>query len=166
MLIVGFSSTKAIVSRIIMWATRSKASHSYIRFEVAGEPIVIHANQHGVNCDHYIKFKKGKKIVKEFKMDLTPEQEYDIVSYALKRLDSPYDFLSVIGFGWVLFCKLFGCNVKNPFPNKSAYQCSEFVLRALREAGKVRGLENIPKERVAPETLINILSKHNLATEI
>jgi len=166
MLIVGFSSTKKIMSRIIMWATRSKASHSYIRFDVAGEPVVIHSNQHGINCDHYDKFKKSKKIVKEFKMDLSPEQEKAILSHALKLLDTPYDFLSVVGFGWVLLCKALGCKVKNPFPNRSAYQCSEFVLRTLREAGKLDGFDHIPRERVSPEDLINILSKHELSTEI
>ena len=166
MIIVGFSSTKAIMSRIIMWATRSKASHSYIRFEVAGEPIVIHSNQHGVNCDHYTKFKKGKKIVKEYELDLTPEQEQIILAYVLKRLDSPYDFLSVLGFGWVLFCKALGRKVKNPFPNRAAYQCSEFVLRSLRDAGKLDGFNHLARERVAPEDLIKVLNDHKLATEI
>jgi len=164
-MIIGFSTTNKIMSRIIRWFTRSKASHSYVRIQVSDEPIVIHANQHGVNCDHYSKFKKSSKIVSEFELLVTPAEEKQAISHALRLLDRPYDFLSVIGFGWVLFCRMLGCKVKNPFPNRSAYQCSEFALSTMKKAG-IGGLDKLPRERVAPEDLITALSASDQAKEV
>jgi len=164
-MIIGFSSTNKILSRIIKWATRSKASHAYVLIMVAGEPIVIHSNQHGVNCDHYNKFKKDKKIVSEYKLLLDEETEKQATANALRLLDKPYDFLSVLGFGWVLLCKALGCKAKNPFPNRSAYQCSEFALTVMRKAG-IEGTDKLPKERVSPEDLIDCLEGSSQAKEI
>lgn len=164
-MIVGFSTTNKIMSRIIKWATRSKASHSYVLVTIAGEPIVIHANAHGVNCDHYNKFKKDKKIVVEYKLLIDENKEKQAIATAVRLLDQPYDFLSIVGFGWVLLWKTFGCKVKNPFPNRSAYQCSEFALTVMRKAG-INGLEDLKKELVAPEYLIERLEVSSQAKEV
>lgn len=164
-MIIGFSTTDKIMSKIIKWATRSKASHAYIIIEVAGEPVVIHSNQHGINCDHYNKFVRGKKIISEYSLLINIDKEQLATSYAIRMLDEPYDFLSVIGFGWVLLCRALGYKVKNPFPNKSAYQCSEFALNVLRKAG-LGGLDNLSRERVAPEDLINVLDNNIVANRI
>jgi len=164
-MIIGFSTTDKIMSRIIRWFTRSKASHSYILVSIAGEPIVIHSNQHGVNCDHYKKFKKGKKIVKEYKLLISAEEEKQATALALRLLDRPYDFLSIVGFGWVLINKMFGRKTGNPFPNRSAYQCSEFALAIARKA-KLEGFDDFNRELVSPEDLIDAMEINQKAKEI
>lgn len=164
-MIIGFSTTNKVFSRVIRWATGSKASHTYLLVKVAGEPIVIHSTQQGVNCDHYKKFKKSKNIVTEYKLLIPEETEKIVLSAALKLLDRPYDFPSIIGFGWVLLNKAFGRKTKNPFPNRSAYQCSEFGLEMLKTAG-INGLEDFDRELVSPEDLIDFLDKCKKVKEI
>ena len=157
-MIIGFSSTTNILSRIIMWATHSKASHSFLIFEVADEPIIIQSSIHGVECMNYYRFLEGHKIVAKYKLsDKLEEQE--ALSASIKLLNSPYDFLSVFGFGWVLFCKMFGKKVKNPFPNRNAYQCSEFVLTVLKAAGLNGKLKDLDPELTSPEDLIECLNQ-------
>jgi hypothetical protein len=164
-MIIGFSSTDMIFSRIIKWVTRSKASHSYVLILVEGELVVIHSNQHGVNCDYYERFKRTKQIVAEYQLLISEDKEQLAAATALKLLDKPYDFLSVFGFAWVLINRFFGRKVKNPFPNRSAYQCSEFVLEVLKSAG-LEGIENLDRELVSPEDLIEFLNKCSEAKEV
>jgi len=159
---VGFSSSNAIPSKIIRWFTRSKASHSYIRFEVEGEPILIEANAHGVVCEHYESFKKHNAIVAEFELNITQEQEHAIVAYALKQLLRPYDFPGLLGFGWVLLNKMIGRKVKQPFVEKSAYFCSELVIAALQSANFPLS-HFLDRHITSPEDIIEFLDSSFLA---
>jgi len=164
-MIIGFSTTNKIFSRLIKWVTGSKASHSYVLVTVAGEPIVVHSTHNGVNCDHYNKFKKDKKVVAEYELLIDEETEKNATAHALRLLDKPYDILSIVGFGWVLFCKSLGFKVKNPFPNRSAYQCSEFALTIMRKAN-LEGSEKFAKELVSPEDLISFVKDHQKTKEL
>jgi hypothetical protein len=164
-MIIGFSTTNRIFSRLIKWATRSRASHAFVMVKVAGEPIIIHATHNGVNCDHYKVFKKSKKIVVQYKLEVPEENKLAATATALKLLDRPYDFLSIVGFGWVLFNKALGRQTKNPFRNRTAYQCSEFALEILRAAG-VKGLDQFDRELVSPEDLMNFLSNYSNAEKL
>jgi len=156
---IGFSSGNSLISRAIKLATRSKASHSYIVFRAAGERLVIHANERGVGCEHYENFKKHATIVAEYELVMNDIEEHVALSYALKQLTKPYDFLAVIGFGWVVLNKMIGIQVKQPFRNRSAYFCSELVITALQAA-------NFPlshffdRERTSPEDIIDFLDSH------
>jgi hypothetical protein len=163
--IIGFSSTDAIISRIIKWFTRSKASHAYVLFEVAGEQLVIHSTEKGINCDCYRKFVKENKIVAEYKLLIDKDSDRRALAQAICMLDKPYDFLSVLGFGWVIFNRVIGRRIKNPFPNRSAYHCSEFALTMLRKA-KLQDLEHLSRELTAPEDLIHALDVHPQAKEL
>lgn len=164
-MIIGFSTTDSIISRIIIWATRSEASHSYVLFYVAGELLVIHSGIYGVNCDYYKKFQKSNKIVSEFKLLIDPDKERHALAHAIHKLDNKYDFLSVIGFGWVLFNRVIGRRVKSPFTNQSAYHCSELALEEMRCAG-LKDLDAYDRELTSPEDLIHCLSAHQQAKEI
>lgn len=164
-MIIGFSTTNGLVSKIIRWATRSEASHSYVMFYVAGKPLVIHSTQKGVNCDCYAKFVKNNKIVAEYKLLVPQEDEKQALAHAICLLDKKYDFLSIVGFAFVLLNRTFGRRVKNPFPNRSAYHCSEFALEEMRRAG-LEDLDAFDRESTAPEDLIHCLSAHTQAKEI
>jgi len=164
-MIIGFSTTDKLVSKILRRITRSEASHSYVLFQVAGETMVIHANQQGVNCDYYNKFCRKNKIVVEYKLLITKDAEQCALSHAIRLLDKKYDFGSIIGFGWVLLNRVFGRRVKNPFPSRSAYQCSEFALEEMRCAG-LQDLDAYDRELTAPEDLIHCLSAHQQAKEV
>lgn len=162
---VGLSTTGSVVSGIIRWLTRSKASHSFMRFEVAGEDVVIHSTSNGVNLDYYPKFKKKNKIIAEFKIKSTKAKEQAAIRYALQNLDRPYDYLAIAGFLWVLIAKTFGKKVKNPFPNRSAYFCSELTIKALVAAG-VEGADKLDPELTSPEDLLDFYEAHAKAEKI
>lgn len=156
---IGFSTTGSVVSGIIRWLTRSKASHSFIRFQVAGEDVVLHSTSHGVNLDYYPKFAKKNKIICEHKITMTKANENKAIGYALKQLDRPYDYLAIAGFLWVLIAKSFGKKVKNPFPNRSAYFCSELTVNALKEAG-FKSADKLDPELTSPEDLMEFIDNH------
>jgi uncharacterized protein YycO len=152
---VGFSYGNSILSVIIKRITRSQASHSYIVFCVAGEELVVQANQHGVCCENYKTFKQHSNIVVEFELNASNEQEQKILSYALRQLLRPYDVLALLGFGWVLIGKALGTKFKQPFKNRAAYFCSELIMSSLKHGGFVIG--NVDPELTSPEDLIQIL---------
>lgn len=156
---IGFSTTNGIISRLIKWLTRSKASHSYIYFKMAGEAMVLHATAHGVNMDYYPKFKNKNKIIAEYKVNLVEEKEQDALSYAFKKVDQPYDYLAIVGFLWVLILKSFGKKAKNPFPNRSAYFCSEIAIEALK-AADFPGADALDRELTSPEDIMEFLDNH------
>jgi hypothetical protein len=60
---------------------------------------------------------------------------------------------------------MFGRKVKNPFPNKSAYFCSEFILLMLRAIG-VQEAFKMDQETTSPEDLIELLDKLSIAKRI
>lgn len=156
-MIVGFSKAKNILSRLIRWVTKSEVSHTFLRLKIKGQDMVLHSNQWGVNFDQYEDFVKHSDIVAQF--ELTMEQEDAAWDYALTKLDRPYDFLAIAGFAWVLLNKRFGRKTKNPFPNKSAYFCSELVIEALK-AAEFPGSADLDRELTSPEDLINFLNIH------
>ena len=138
---IGLSSGREFVSKFIKWITRSEASHTFICFDVAGEEVVLHANQHGVNCTSHKKFTSNNDIVCEYDIKLTKANTDKALGHALRKLHSRYDYFAAFGFLWVLINKSFGRKVKNPMPNRSAYMCTELVVMALRK-GNFPGSED------------------------
>jgi hypothetical protein len=163
-MIIGLSTSNKITSRLIRWLTRSKVSHAYVRFEIAGEPLVIHATQDGINCDYYNHFIRHSIVVEEYDLLVDREKEKMALAYAVKQLDHPYDFLSIAGFVWVLINKTFGRKIKNPFRNRAAYNCSEFANHVLSRAGlDTSGLDI---ETTSPEDISYFLKNHNKAQQL
>ena len=163
-MIIGFSTTNKALSRLIRWFTRSKASHAYLRFTVAGEELVLHSTRHGINFDHYSKFKSHNKVVKEYRILVDEATETEGLRAALRLIDQPYDFLSIAGFAWVLACRSIGLKVKAPFRNRAAYHCSEFGLTILRKLGL--DCPGAKRELTSPEDLMSCLGKLEQAKEI
>jgi len=159
---IGFSSGNSFVSRAIRWFTHSKASHTYIVFTAADEKLVINANVHGVVCEHYENYKKHTTIVAEYDIVMSEDEEHTALAYALKQLLLPYDFLALFGFGWVLFNKAFGRQVRQPFRNKAAYICSELVITTL-QAPNFPASHLMDREFTSPEDIIDFLDSHNRA---
>lgn len=152
---IGFSTTNSPVSKVIKFFTRSKVSHAYIVFDVAGEQLIIHSTQKGVNCDYYPTFAKNHTIVAEYEITADPEKEKLALAESIKLLDQPYDFLSIVGFVWVLTLRAIGIKARAPFKNRSAYYCSELGLMILRKLDMdCPGME---RELTSPEDLLECL---------
>jgi len=156
---VGFSAGHVLLSKIIMKLTNSKASHSFIVFEAAGQELVIQANIHGVVCEHYDDFKKHSTIIAEYELLLTLAQEKAVLGYALQQLLQPYDVFALIGIAWVILNKKLGRKVKQPFRNRHAYFCSELIATSLQAANFVLS-HQLDREMVSPEDMIEFLDSH------
>ena len=165
MMIIGFSTSSSLLSRIIRWATNSKVSHSYAVFDTDGGRLVIHSNISGVNTDHYIKFMKLHDIISEYAILVSEDLVKKACTCGMEKLDASYDFCALIGFGWVVLNRLMGRKIRNPFRNKSAYFCSELILMMLRAMG-VQEAFKMGQETTSPEDLIQLLDKLPFAKRI
>jgi hypothetical protein len=101
-------------------------------------------------------FDKENTTVAEFSLDLdfTP-----CIDEMFEMVGGPYDYLGLLGQGWVLFGRVFGKLWSNPLQRDDAWYCAELVAHFLQEAG-----DTIPYEpsQVSPGLLLSILenSKH------
>ena len=165
MIRVGFSHGHVFLSKIIEWMTGSKASHSYIVFDVVDQQIVLQADIHGVCCQHYDNFKKDETIVAEYELLITPEQKDALLSFGLKKLLLPYNYFAIIGFIWVVINKKFGRKINQPFNVKNSYFCSELVIAAL-QAGMFPLSHTLDMATTSPEDIIQFLDAHPGASKL
>lgn len=154
-MIIGFSKNNGILSRLVRWATRSKVSHAYIIFDVAGESVVLHSTRRGINFDLLSDFVSYNEPVADYILMIDSDTEQRGVQSSIKLLDSPYDFLSLAGFAWVLACRAVGFEVRAPFKNRAAYHCSEFALTVLQNVDI--DFPNADPELTSPESLMSLL---------
>jgi len=86
-------------------------------------------------------------------------KENTTISYLIKQLDQPYDYLAAIGSLWVFLNRALGKKVKNPLNKKYSYFCSELLLTALKIADW-QGTENLDPHTTFPEDLMQFLNNH------
>ena len=124
-IIVGFSHSTNIFSRLIMWATKSKISHTYI---ILPNSIVYQASGLKVNEVSYEYFLTYETVIKEIEIELTDEQFAKGEQFRIKSLGKPYSIREILGFSWILFMKSLGKKVTNPFKDgDKAYVCVKLV---------------------------------------
>ena len=72
-IVVGFSTTNSLISKIIRSFTKSEVSHSYIRVydEFLKTPLILHADWGGVMFSHAEKFDIENRAAEEFIIDDT-----------------------------------------------------------------------------------------------
>jgi len=137
-MMVGFSYSNKILSRIIRKATRSECSHCYILDPDAG--LVFHAQGMTVHALSYENFKKQNVIVWESGETGIPFSHTDW-NWLRNQLGKPYGTATLIGHAIPL---LF--NTPNPFNDSDySFTCSELVARWA-------GIKNA--ERARPDQLL------------
>ncbi len=78
-------------------------------------------------------FDSLEDIYAEFEISVTDDTKQKMVQWAVDECGSPYSLGQIVGFGWILFMRLFGKSVKNPFYNPSSFVCSELVADILNQ---------------------------------
>ena len=139
----------------------SPYSHAYVRFylESSNQWIVLQASGLKVNMITWENFQKIEIIVKEFEISMTSEKHARFLRWAFLKLGIPYGVLPVIGIGIVLFLKMLGITVKNPFPRgQSELFCSELVDYTLLYFTRLP-LEEYP-DVTTPKDLMDLLTKY------
>jgi len=146
---IGFSHSNNLFSKLIMWATKSNISHTYIRLDTT---IVYQASGLSVNETTYEDFLSYETVIQEIPVEVSDEQFALGEQFRLQSLGKPYSVKEVIGFAWVLFMKIFGRKVSNPLKDgNSAYVCSKLVCdyAGINDAG----------ENLDPDDVYNLVSK-------
>jgi hypothetical protein len=141
-IIVGFSRPKAWLEpfswliRLVCWAPYS---HTYIRFYSATYDrwLIYQASGLKVNFIGQTMFNQLEDVCDEFTVPVCSKTITNTVKRAIDNCGSPYGISQIVGLGWVLFMKIFGKNVKNPFYSGSSYFCSELVTDILTEIKSV-----------------------------
>ncbi len=121
---IAFFSGSSFFSRAIQLFTHSPISHAAIGFEKDGKKYWLEAVGAGVRI-----------IPREWETDLYAEFQVlpnieNEVAIAEKKVGEPYAKLTILGFVIMMVAKWFGIGIDNPFYEKSAVVCSEFVVEA------------------------------------
>lgn len=140
---VGFSHSNNLFSKLIMWATKSNISHTYIKL---GDGIIYQASGLSVNEQTDEDFLTYETVIEEMQVQVSDDQFAAGEKFRVASLGKPYSIKEVLGFVWVMFMKCFGKEVANPLKDGgSAYVCSKLVCNYI---GIDDSLENLTPEDV------------------
>ena len=145
-IIVGFSYSNSLFSKLIKIFTSSKISHTYIRLPVPeyNTSVVFQASLLSV---HYVTadvFKSHSTIVEEYELEVSDEQFSVGEKFRVTEVGKPYSYTQILGFLYVLMLRKFGKKVSNPLSNGDhAYVCVEVVANSI---GVSNGESMTPEE--------------------
>ena len=154
-ILVVFSTSNHLLSKIIRFVTRSKVSHCSVWFPLFGVPVVLQASIGGVKPALLSEWVKHNKIVKKFKplIDVT-----EGLGEAVKLLNTKYDYIGLLGYIPVLVGRWLKQKVKNPFASPTRVVCSEFVLR-LDANDRIPEWNDLEWESTDPQLLMESCGK-------
>jgi hypothetical protein len=135
-IIIGFSTSSSIVSRVIRWFTRSKISHAWVSFysEELGFRLIMHATFGGYKLERWVKWKKENKIISKF--SCSTDLSYGVRKMA-EQLGKDYDWKSAA----MLACRRWIRKFYNPVQDPDMLQCSEAITKLLHYHSFALGLD-------------------------
>ena len=150
-----FSTSSMWTSAIIRWFTRSRCSHVMLGCEVMGIPMLLHCTDGGVQFTPRKQWFAENRLVAEytFKPDIS-----EGVKTATDLLGLRYDYMSLVGFVWVLFWRWLKYKVKNPLASARAMVCSEFILH-VDHKDKIPEWNELEYETTTAEDLLVLCEK-------
>ena len=157
MIKIGFSTSKALTSRAIRWATRSRVSHTFLLVEGSffGQDMVMEAVASGFRLVPFATFKKQNEIVTL----ITPVVPLDKgVEEAVNWLGERYNFEGIFGMLFVLLGRWLGRKWRNPFRSANSLFCSEVNTLVVKESG-YPGTAGLDPFSTDPEDLEECLAK-------
>lgn len=138
---IGFSTARD--PNPIAWVIRkvegTPYSHVYleIKSESLARSLIYHASHTTLHFTGLQRFAQTNKIIEEFELLVTDEQQQQILQYCIDHADTPYGAMELLGIGWVRLCRKFGKKVRNPFRDGQRTQvCSELIGNVLRILGE------------------------------
>lgn len=155
--IIGFSRSKLMLSRLICLFTNSTVSHTYVKVATGySNPVYVVYQASGltVNAENYDHFLSHAEVIDEIQVAVSDEKWDDTCAFLLKELGKPYSCKQLLGMLWVLICRRFGRRVKNPFRDgEHSYICVELVAKLL-------GVTDA--EEMTPQDLLELLQAHQV----
>lgn len=157
-ILIGFSKSNKIGSKVIRFCEGSEFSHVYVKWHSSylERDIIYHASGHSVGFLTTANFlKAGNVVVLEKSLVISEETKKRVVQFCMDKSGTPYGVKHLIGFGIVKLLALFGKTIKNPFGDgPKTYICSELAAEVLNAAGM--NLENV--EQITPAVLYKALN--------
>ena len=149
MVTIGLFSHDNIFGQLIKFFTGSPFTHAAIGFEENSKQYWLHAVGSGVQiCDRG--YQSG--LVAEFQVLPPVDNEVEL---AKKKVGEPYSKLTILGFLIMILAKKFGIGIDNPFYEKSAVVCSEFVVESDTQH-LIPEFNGLDPADIAPADLFNI----------
>jgi hypothetical protein len=158
---IGFSKSKkkfAIGSFLIRLYQMTPFSHCYIRMNVPLVPsdAIIHASEGKVLRMSGTQFDKRHEVVKEFCLELDESVHNQIRIDMHEISGDDYSIWQNAGIILVDIARILGFRIANPWV--SGWNCSEFVVRILRDHYPTE-FTRIDPETVTPKELYVIIEK-------
>ena len=156
---IGFSTGSSIVSRIIRWFIRSKASHAFVAFDdrMLGRRIIMESSLYGYKLTQHERWNKKNKIIAEF---TCKKRLGKSVKYMAGELGKDYDFWSAFGLA---ARRWFGKWYRNPFRNPKKLHCSEAMVLFLQQVNLALDLD---PESTTPEDLLQYCLQNDNFEEV
>jgi hypothetical protein len=149
---IAFFSGTTFISKVIEWFTRSPISHSAIGFTgTDGKLYWLQAVGSGVQI---IPREWEGNLYAEFQVLPNIENE---LAVAEKKVGEPYSKLTLVGFAIMIIAKWFGIGINNPFYEKSAVVCSEFVVESDTQH-LISEFNGLDPANISPAVLFGICS--------
>jgi hypothetical protein len=160
---IGFSTSDWWVSKVIRLFTQATVSHTYIVFDDTASPFgheVYQAAWDGFVMSTRDKLTRGTtRIIQEVPVDIDPKAA---LGMCRAWLETPYDYLGLVGEAWVQVGKLFGQRWNNPLAGAHHMFCSEAATYLLQmcpgggiSSAKVVGVDPRKED---PEALLKALT--------
>lgn len=124
MITIGFFSNNSFLTKAIQWFSGSPINHCAIGFTRNGQSCWLQAGTSGVQI---IDRNWLSGLCAEF--EVLPKIENE-VELAEKKVGEPYGYLTIVGFVIMIAAKWLGLGINNPFYEKAAPVCSEFIIEA------------------------------------
>jgi len=156
---IGFSRAKGfwgVVSKIIMWFTKAKASHTWLMYYSAElkQDMVLDAHTTGFRAVGYDLFKRENHIIEVYQ----PATSIDgAVPVAAQWLGTPYDYSGLLGGIIPKVGQWLKQKWRNPVHSVNIVYCSESVIRSCAEIW-YPGMEKLDPNQADPWELRNLLA--------
>lgn len=129
---IGFSKPNKfkLFAFAIMKGLGIPYSHVYVKFYSSkfDRFLIYQASHTTVNFCSVPIFEKNNAVVKEFPVQMTPDQFVSMLKFAIDNCGKPYGFKNILGLTYVRIMELLGKKVKSPFSdNDRTYVCCELV---------------------------------------
>ncbi len=149
--IVGFSTTNLLISKIIRKLTRSNVSHSWISYydKTLNQRMVMQAELFGFEVIPFDRWIRKNTFVRAFVVENNNNALAQIASF----IGEEYDVKSILRLA---IKKIFGKVWRKPYKNPLKLMCSEAVLRFLQFTGEFPELD---PEEIEPGELMRLLEE-------
>ncbi len=156
--IIGFSTSDGWVSRTIRWFTKATVSHTFILLQDPISPFnheVYEAAWCGFRMSTLPRLQaEGSRVVNLVAVNLDFPSALGICR---SWLETPYDYLGLLGEAWVQLGRLFGRRWRNPSAGPHHLFCSEAACRLL-QALKFPAVVGLDARATSPEDLLEVLT--------